>query len=465
VNGFFDVLVGLVDMLEGALLKAGGGRAGAFFPFTISAAGGGAITTNPPALNFGNQPLLNASSVTNITVTNSGPLNATLSAATTFAGANQGDFAAPTSGTPCVFGGGSATVLTPAQNCTFGMTFRPQAAGSRSATLNIPNTGSPNPQTLARGGSGAANFAVPGDFDEDRKADIAVWRPTNGTWYVIPSKTPNNFLVQQWGVSTDIPLRGDFDGDGKTDFAVWRPSNGTWYLIPSSNPSALIMQQWGESTDIPVPGDYDGDGRTDFAVFRPSSGTWFIIPSGNPSSPIVRRWGTADDIPVPGDYDGDGKTDFAVFRPSSGTWFIIPSSNPGSPIIRQWGANGDIPVPGDYDGDGRSDVAVFRPSNGEWYVIPTSNPSAPTLRQWGTAGDIPVPRILTVTGRPTSLYGAPRAELGSPFHPLHRQRSPLPNGDPAAMCRPRSPLDSNRTGARWETYWRLAIRNVSTRLA
>jgi hypothetical protein len=157
--------------------------------------------------------------------------------------------------------------------------------------------------------------------------------PDGVTWTLSYSLTP-----QVKGV------RGDFDGDGKADYAVWRPSASTWYVIPSSTPTNFLVQQWGTNGDIPVPGDYDGDGKTDFAVFRPSNGTWYVNPSGNPGQFLVQQWGTNGDIPVPRDYDGDGKIDYAVWRPSNGTWYVIPSSAPTNYTITQWGISTDVPV-------------------------------------------------------------------------------------------------------------------------
>ena len=92
---------------------------------------------------------------------------------------------------------------------------------------------------------------MPGDYDGDRKTDIAVFRPSSGTWFIIPSSNPGNPIVQQWGTNGDEPVPGDYDGDGKTDFAVWRPSTGTWYVIQSSSSTSTVTQ-WGTIGDVPT---------------------------------------------------------------------------------------------------------------------------------------------------------------------------------------------------------------------
>lgn len=191
---------------------------------------------------------------------------------------------------------------------------------------------------------------VVGDWDGDGRADLAVYR--NGAsagaqsfFFILTLSAggAETFIPIPWGVNGDKPVNGDFDGDGKLDAAVFRPSDGNWYIRQSSN-GAFRVEQWGLGTDRLVPADYDNDGKTDLAVFR--NGSWFIRNSSN-NQIVSTQFGTGTDVIVQGDWDGDGRDDISVWRPSDGNWYRINSGN-GSFSAFQFGQNNDAAVPSAY---------------------------------------------------------------------------------------------------------------------
>ena len=211
----------------------------------------------------------------------------------------------------------------------------PSGGGTGSVTVNpadrfcpwTASAGTGSPLTVTTGSTGTGNGVVtyavaPNPGPGSRTATLTIGQQT----VTIFQAGRNNL--------------GDVDGDGRSELAIYRPSSGSWYLLRSGTDfTGGAGYSWGASIDLPVIGDFDGDGRTDLAVvFRPSTGHWFILKSStNYTTWITYQWGTAGDMPVPGDYDGDGRTDLAVYRPSNGTWYILTSEH---------GLHRDVPTRG-----------------------------------------------------------------------------------------------------------------------
>ena len=91
---------------------------------------------------------------------------------------------------------------------------------------------------------------MPADYNGDGKADVAVWRPSTGVWWV------HNQYNQQWGQSGDIPTPRDTTGDGTAELVVWRPGNGTWFSMMRSLQLPWGFPTWqvqsGQNGDVPI---------------------------------------------------------------------------------------------------------------------------------------------------------------------------------------------------------------------
>jgi hypothetical protein len=97
---------------------------------------------------------------------------------------------------------------------------------------------------------------VPGDYDGDGKTDVAIVRvgATDNSalsWYIRQSSNGELKSAAFGATGIDLNVQNDYDGDGKTDIAVWRDTNGFFYVLRSTD-NGLTAAQWGAPNDFPV---------------------------------------------------------------------------------------------------------------------------------------------------------------------------------------------------------------------
>ncbi|MFZ0883465.1 MAG: choice-of-anchor D domain-containing protein [Candidatus Acidiferrales bacterium] len=111
------------------------------------------VTVAPPSLTFTSQTVLTTSAPRSVTVSNNGTAAVTFSGFTV-TGTNAADFSVPLPNMP---GMCSPTgTLAADSSCTINVLFTPQAAGTRTATLNVSDSATGSPQTVALSGTGTA---------------------------------------------------------------------------------------------------------------------------------------------------------------------------------------------------------------------------------------------------------------------------------------------------------------------
>ncbi len=96
------------------------------------------------------------------------------------------------------------------------------------------------------------DFTVTGDYDGDGKTDLTAVRSQadNLVWYILQSAT-NSVQIKTFGLGKDdYMVSNDYDGDGKTDIALWRKTDGIFYIENSGGGYQFV--QWGGPSDFPI---------------------------------------------------------------------------------------------------------------------------------------------------------------------------------------------------------------------
>jgi hypothetical protein len=166
-----------------------------------------------------------------------------------------------------------------------------RAAGDGSLTLYRGNGagGLSSPKTIGTGFNVYNTLLAPGDWNNDRKADLIGRAAGDGSLWLYPGNGRGGFgarvkIASSWGAFTAIVAPGDWNGDGATDL-IARKANGTLWMFRGNGKtgflgSSQIATGWNAFTAIVAPGPWNSDGTSDLIVRKADGSLWMYRGNG-----------------------------------------------------------------------------------------------------------------------------------------------------------------------------------------
>jgi 6-phosphogluconolactonase (cycloisomerase 2 family) len=188
------------------------------------------VTIMPASVTFSSLAQGSSSTPQDITVTNSGQTTLNV-ASVTLTGANQGDFQ---------ISNGCGASLTVNSTCNISVTFSPQAAGLRAASINIADDAAGSPQSIALSGTGALPFTLNAG-GASTSASITAGQPATFTLQVNPAA----------GFSGSVTL----SCSGAPTAAMCMPSPGS-VSVSGGTPSSFSVNVTTTGTSFVPPEDH-----------------------------------------------------------------------------------------------------------------------------------------------------------------------------------------------------------------
>lgn len=211
-----------------------------------------------------------------------------------------------------------------------------------------------------------------------------------------------------FGIAGDVPLAGDWNNDGKDEIGVFRPKNNKFYLDTNGDFKFTtgvdqLFGPFGITGDQPLVGDWNGDGKDEIGVFRPRNQKFYLDVNGDglfraTADRDFGPFGAAGDQPLVGDWNSDGKDETGVYRPANRRFYLDVngdgafSTTRGDVAQGPFGPAGATAVIGDWNDEDISRVGWFK--EGAWRLDTDGPPGAFDASEksftFGQSGDRPV---------------------------------------------------------------------------